>query len=236
LGFFATFASLRETAFFSRKAAKAAKEESRMKNLKEVSNIIREKCRNVPAGQALLAGISGIDASGKGYVTRQLAELLRPAFNVAVINIDGWLNLPHIRFCDDDPGRHFYQHALRLDQMFDRLVLPLKRDRRIDLTYDHTAETEDVSRPERILLKDIHVILLEGIFLFQPAYLPYFEMTVWIECSFETALERAISRSQEGLSPKDTIMAYETIYFPAQRVHIETDRPQYNAEITLSNY
>ena len=189
----------------------------------------------MPAEQALLAGISGIDASGKGYVTGQLAELLRPALNVAVINVDGWLNLPHIRFSENDPGRHFYHHALRLGEMFDRLVLPLKRDRRIDLTYDHTDETADASRPELIVLNDIDIILLEGIFLFQPHYLSYFDVTVWIECSFETALERAISRSQERLSPEETIKAYETIYFPAQRVHIENDRPQTNAEITLSN-
>jgi len=206
-----------------------------VKNLKDLPAIIREKRRNMPAEQALLAGISGIDASGKGYVTGQLAELLRPALNVAVINVDGWLNLPHIRFSANDPGRHFYHHALRLGEMFDRLVLPLKRDRRIDLTYDHTDETAIAPRPERIVLRNIDVILLEGIFLFQPHYLPYFDMTVWIECSFETALERAISRSQEGLSTEETIKAYETIYFPAQRVHIETDRPQTNAEITLSN-
>jgi len=189
----------------------------------------------MPAEQALLAGISGIDASGKGHITGRLAELLMPTLNVAVISVDGWLNLPHIRFSENDPGRHFYHHALRLGEMFDRLVLPLKRDRRIDLTYDHTDETADASRPELIVLNDIDIILLEGIFLFQPHYLSYFDVTVWIECSFETALERAISRSQERLSPEETIKAYETIYFPAQRVHIETDRPQTNAEITLSN-
>jgi len=206
-----------------------------MKNLKEVSNIIRERRRKMPDGQALLAGISGIDGSGKGYLTRELADLLMSTLNVAVLGVDGWLNLPHIRFSANDPGRHFYHHALRLDEMFDRLVLPLKRDRRIELTYDHTDETADASRPERIVLKDIDVILLEGIFLFQPRYLPYFEVTVWIQCSFETALERAISRSQEGLSPGDTIKSYETIYFPAQRVHLETDLPQANAELILSN-
>src|SRR5205814_1892729 len=139
---------LRET-IFSCKAPRTATEESRMEKLKDVSDFIREKRRNIPAEQALLVGISGIDASGKGYMTRQLAELLTPVLNTAVVNVDGWLNLPNIRFSENDPGRHFYHHALRLGDMFDRLVLPLKRDRRIDLAYDHTDETADVTRSER---------------------------------------------------------------------------------------
>jgi uridine kinase len=204
-------------------------------DLNSIAQRITDLHNQLPAEQPLLAGISGIDASGKGYVTRQIAELLNPNLNIAVINVDGWLNLPHIRFSETDPGRHFNRNALRLDEMFDRLVLPLKRDHRIDLTYDHTDETASDYRSERIILNSIDVILLDGIFLFQPRFLAHFDLTVWIECSFETALERAVSRSQEGLTREDTVKAYETIYFPAQQVHFEVDHPQSIADITFSN-
>jgi uridine kinase len=203
--------------------------------IKDLADRIKAGRNQMPAEHALLAGISGIDASGKGYITQQLAERLSPLLNVAVICVDGWLNLPHVRFSNVDPGRHFYHHALRLDEMFDRLVLPLKRDRRIDLTYDHTDETASEYRRERVLFDDIDVILLEGVFLFQPRFLQYFDLTVWIECSFETALERAISRSQEGLSPGETIQAYEGIYFPAQRLYLDIDDPQYSADLIIVN-
>jgi uridine kinase len=204
-------------------------------NLMTIADRITDLHNQLPAEQPLLAGISGIDASGKGYVTRELAKLLKPSRNVAVINVDGWLNLPHIRFSETDRGRHFYHHALRLDEMFDRLVLPLKRDRRIDLTYDHTDETGTTYRPEQIVLNDIDIILLEGIFLFQPRFLPHFDLTMWIDCPFETALERAVTRSQEGLTREDTVKAYGTIYFPAQQIHFELDHPQTIADITFSN-
>src|SRR4051794_9136929 len=124
-------------------------------DLNSIAERITDLHNKLPAEQALLAGISGIDASGKGYVTRELAKLLKPSLNVAVINVDGWLNLPHIRFSETDAGRHFYRNALRLDKMFDRLVLPLKRDRHIDLTYDHTDETGTTYRPEQIVLNNI---------------------------------------------------------------------------------
>src|SRR6266581_9667693 len=50
---------------------------------------------NAPATRALLVGISGIDASGKGFVTAKLACALEErGWNIAAIGVDGWLNLP----------------------------------------------------------------------------------------------------------------------------------------------
>jgi hypothetical protein len=34
---------------------------------------------------------------------------------VALLNVDGWLNLPAKRFSREQPGEHFYRYALRLD-------------------------------------------------------------------------------------------------------------------------
>jgi uridine kinase len=76
---------------------------------------------------------------------------------------------------------------------------------------------------------------VEGIFLFKPQYRKYFDLTIWIDCSFPTALARAISRAQEGLSPANTIAAYETIYFPAQRIHLAQDEPRDHADLILEN-
>ena len=62
-----------------------------------------------------------------------------------------------------------------------------------------------------------------------------FDLAIWVDCSFSTALARAIERGQEGLTPAETIAAYETIYFPAQRIHFERDDPQATADLILEN-
>ena len=59
--------------------------------------------------------------------------------------------------------------------------------------------------------------------------------SVWIDCSFPRALERAIARGQEGLPPADTIRAYETIYFPAQKIHFQRDDPKSAATMIFDN-
>jgi uridine kinase len=82
----------------------------------------------------------------------------------------------------------------------------------------------------------IDVVLLEGIFLFKSVYRDHFDLKVWIECSFATALERAIARGQEGLLPRETQHAFETIYFPAQRIHLARDNPRETADIVFANH
>ena len=92
--------------------------------------------KGMPTEQSLLVGISGIDASGKGYIASQLSASLAANLNVAVVNADGWLNLPEVRFSESDPGRHFYENAFRLDEMFESLIVPLKQNAKVDLVAD----------------------------------------------------------------------------------------------------
>lgn len=188
------------------------------------------------SGQSLLIGLSGIDASGKGFVTKMLEEKLGSAgFRVANINVDGWLNLPDVRFNCLNPRLHFYKNALRLDEMFARLIIPLKQQRSINITADFAEETANTFRKHQYIYEDIDIILLEGIFLFKRQYIRHFDLKVWIECTFDAALKRAIARAQEGLSTDETINAYKTIYFPAQKIHFENDLPRESADIILHN-
>lgn len=186
--------------------------------------------------RAVLVAVSGIDASGKGYLSHKLTqELQEHGWQVALLNVDGWLRLPHERFSAAEPARHFYTHAIRFEQMFAQLVLPLREQRCVDVEMDFAEETASSYRRQRYRFADVDVILLEGIYLLKEAYRQLYDLSIWIECSFETALKRAVARAQEGLTPAETIRAYQTIYFPAQRLHFEFDAPMRAADIILRN-
>src|SRR5688500_15361580 len=97
---------------------------------------------------ALLVGLSGIDGSGKGYLaSRLVAALSAHRLRTAAINADGWLNLPAVRFDPKRPAESFYEHALRLDELFARLVVPLRKNRAIRITMDWVDEQATESRP-----------------------------------------------------------------------------------------
>jgi uridine kinase len=208
-----------------------------MPDVSSAVRMILARREKVSGERSVLVGITGIDGSGKGYVTERIAALLHEqAVRVAAINVDGWLNLPSRRFAPDNPGEHFYNHALRFDEMFTRLVLPLRARRSHRLTADLADATDvEVYRRHTYEFENIDVILLEGIFLLKSAYRGYFDLSFWVDCTFETALERAIARGQEGLSREETIRDYQTIYFPAQCIHLEQDDPRAVATAVLNN-
>jgi uridine kinase len=197
--------------------------------------IAAARARTEP-GRSLLVGVSGIDGSGKGYMAARLARALEArAQRVAPINVDGWLNLPARRFSAVRPAEHFYAHAIRFEELFAQLVLPLRERRSHAMVAEFAEETATAYRPQPYRFEDVDVILLEGIFLFKRAQRGHFDLGLWLDCTFETALGRALSRGQEGLPPAETIRAYETIYFPAQRIHFARDEPRAGADLVLPN-
>lgn len=190
----------------------------------------------VPVSRSVLVALTGIDGCGKGFVAARLAEALRRRdVRVAGLNVDGWLNLPRVRFGERDPAEHFYRHALRFDEMFDRLVLPLRDHRAVHVEVDHADETATAYVRRRYDLDDVDVVVLEGIYLLKRGLPSLYDVSVWIDCTFDTALERAIARGQEGLGADATIAAYRTIYFPAQEIHFARDAPRAAASARLVN-
>lgn len=200
-----------------------------------VVRILRERA-TASEKRGLLVGISGIDASGKGYVAKQIeARLHQHTIAAANINVDGWLNLPDRRFSPIRPAEHFYKNAIRFNDLFSKLLLPLKDHRSVHLDADFTEETAGDYRQHTYSFKDVGVALVEGIFLFKRGYREHFDLAIWVNCSFATALARALGRAQERLSPAETIRAYETIYFPAQKLHFAHDNPRETADLVLNN-
>ncbi|MBC8280441.1 MAG: hypothetical protein H8E48_06620 [Chloroflexi bacterium] len=119
--------------------------------------------------------------------------------------------------------------------MFAQTVFPLleKSSLCVDITFAYVTATE--YRRRTLEFEDVDVILLEGIYLLKRGFQAYYDRSIWIECGFETALERAISRGQEGLPPEETIRDYRTIYAPAQEIHFQRDNPKGAATLTVNN-
>jgi uridine kinase len=192
--------------------------------------------RRVPTSRSVLAAVSGIDGSGKGFVSAEIVRALEArGYRVAGINIDGWLNLPQVRFSEENPAEHFYRHAIRFEALFSELLIPLRDRRSVRVESDFAEETATTYRKELWAFDDVDVIVVEGIYLLKRELRSHHDVSFWIDCSFATALERALARGQEGLPPEDTIRAYRTIYFPAQEIHFTSDEPRAAATAVIPN-
>jgi uridine kinase len=114
-----------------------------MAKLQAVTKLILETRISIPAERSVLVAISGIDGCGKGHFAAQLQkQLAAQGVRAATISVDGWLNLPHVRFDRSNPAEHFYLHAIRFDEMFSQLVLPLRDRRSLRLEADYAEEQQ----------------------------------------------------------------------------------------------
>jgi len=165
-----------------------------------------------------------------------VCEHLREAgLRAGSIAVDGWLHLPAVRFAKVDPAGHFYRHAIRFEELFRDLVVPLRNRRSIRLAMEYTEETARTYRRHWYAFDDLDVIVLEGIFLLKPGFRRHYDVSLWVECTFQTALERAVARAQEGLGPEATRAAYRRLYVPAQALHIARDDPRAAASLVVVN-
>jgi uridine kinase len=186
--------------------------------------------------RAPLVAVIGIDGSGKSTLAPVLAAALRQRdLHAAVITVDPWHTPAAMRFNAADPAPHFYRYAFRWEELFERLIDPLRRHRSLSLSLPLLRLADDAWYEHVYEFRDADVVILEGIFILRRALRPRYDVAVWIDCSFETALRRALARDQEGLDEAALRHDYATIYFPAQRLHLHRDQPQAGADVVVNN-
>lgn len=180
--------------------------------------------------------ISGIDGSGKGYITAQLQQYLESAgYKVANINIDPWQQPIPVRLQKENPAENFYRNVFRWNDFFEQLIIPLQQNKAIFLETQLIRTDADIYYPFTYRYENPDILLVEGICLLQEQYERYYDFKVWVECSFEEALKRAISRNAEQLDEERLRQDYASYYFAAQRLHMAKDYPKQRADIIFDH-
>ena len=207
-----------------------------MSYISELADNIIEKFKIHSSTNTFTVGISGIDASGKGYITGFLQKDLETRnYKVANINVDPWQNPIPIRLQEEDPAENFYKNVFRWDNFFSQLIVPLRTNRHIYLQTILIRTDGDFYYSFIYDFNDIDILLIEGIFLFKQELLNYYDWKIWIDCSFETGIYRAIERNSEKLSREQLIHDYNTYYYPAQIYHFQRDDPKDVSNIIYCN-
>jgi len=203
--------------------------------MRAIALAVRNRAPRARPG-AVLVALSGIDGSGKSSLASPLAtEIERLGLRVAVIGIDPWQNPQSVRFGGSRPGEHFYAHAIRFEALFDQVVRPLAANRSLHLVTSGIRTDRDVYEPLDYHYDDVDAVLLEGIFLLQARYDAAYDVRVWVECSFASALERAIARNAEARSEQQLREDYARIYHAAQLHHFRIDEPRRRAGFVIPN-
>jgi len=181
------------------------------------------------SNKAKIVAISGIEGGGKRALAESVADKLRTAgLSVAIVHSDDWEACDSIRFNVMNSPQEYYLNAYRLDDMVEELILPLK----LFGSVKTSATLENVMEPRTIYydLEKIDIILIEGVYLLQSAYLELYDYSIWVKSDFDAAFKRLSSQMNIEQSQEALVNLFEGLIKPAAQYHIYTDDPQGNAK------
>lgn len=205
-------------------------------SVEELTEQVLNAYRKHSSAGAFTVGVSGIDASGKGYITKLLQEALEQnGYRVANINIDPWQNPKPVRLQKENAAENFYKNVFRWNDVFSKLLIPLKTRRSIHLETELIRTDADEYYTYIYHYPGIDFLLIDAILLFQEKFLPFFDLKIWVHCSFEKGMKRALARNVERLDEEMLVHDYNRYYYAAQRIHYEKDNPMSAADIIFDH-
>ncbi|MCG6200729.1 uridine kinase family protein [Psychromonas antarctica] len=198
-------------------------------NAAQIKSVLRDLHNQKESSKALIIAISGIEGCGKRALTEKVAAaLILEGVSVAVIHGDDWEASESVRFNVMSSPEEYYLNAYRFDEMFEQLILPLKLFGSIKTS----VTLDDVMNPRTVEydFNDIDIILIEGVYLLQEAYLDLYDYTCWVDSDFDAAFARLVRLKNIEQSQDALIRLFELLIKPAGQYHIYSDNPQGHAK------
>lgn len=154
------------------------------------------------ANRALLVAVSGIDETGDEQVALALVERLRAqGLRASRLGVDA---------DGTTTGR------IAVDAMVVRALLPLREARSVRLPA--------VAASPKFEFEDLDVLVVDGALLLRREIRALFDLSIWVECSFATAQERASTWA----SSVDALAAWTR-----QKEHLRRDEPRLHADLVI---
>lgn len=187
-------------------------------------------------GRVLLVAIDGVDTSGKTTLADELRDRIRSR-PVVRLSIDGFHNPGAVRMRQGEfsPQGYFedsFNYPFLKEQVLDRIRQGA--DSVVAAIYDYRVEA--AVRKPALAVPSGAVVIMDGVFLLRRELAEYWDLSVFLEVSFATVLERA-RRRDIGLFREMALLEekYRRRYIPGQELYFAREDPRSRATIILDN-
>ncbi|QQS58955.1 hypothetical protein IPN35_05210 [Candidatus Peregrinibacteria bacterium] len=201
---------------------------------------LKKKILTARSDTPFFVGIDGVDGSGKSIFADELAEHLRNKHQKVVrASLDGFHNPEHVRYQKGkDSPEGYYADSFNYREVSEVLLKPLRSGvgeyRTSTFDYRTNSKTNSPiqqSTPDTILVMD-------GVFLFRPELLKYWDMRIFLDVDFEETLRRVLQRSteQEYIGAEQKILErYRNRYIPGQKLYLKNVNVRGIADVLIDN-
>jgi len=207
----------------------------RSQMLDQVSAYILSKKTNHP----LRVAIDGIDAAGKTKLSKELIfPLKRSRRPIIQVSLDNFHNPTQIRYRrgKDSPEGYYYD-SFNYPALIENVLEPISPggNRKIKKVLFNLISNAVIDSEFEIVDENA-IVLFDGIFLMRPELIHFWDVSIFVDISLDTAMYRAYEREKmNGLSYDEIHSLYEKRYFGGQKIYFERCSPYQQVNLIVNN-
>lgn len=208
-------------------------------SVSSVTSSLAQLILQAPCRHPIRVGINGVDASGKTILATSLTESLRGSGRKVIqVSIDGFHNPKTIRY---RKGRNspegFYRDSFDNSGIIKYVLRPLGPGGNLKYkTAIFDFKTDSIIKASILKAKNDSILLMEGVFLFHSKLVQYWDLKIFVDVDFDTALRRAIERDREYLGSREQVIEkYKKRYMPGEKLYFQEVNPKTIADIVIDN-
>jgi uridine kinase len=205
---------------------------TRNKILQDIASVILSIKHNEP----IRVAIDGIDCAGKTIFANDLVEFIKDSGRAVIrASLDDFHNPRDFRY---QRGRNspegYYFDSFNYKALFQYLLNPLgsNGDRKYkSKVFDYVNDEWVKSEP--LIASNDSILIFDGIFLLRPELEEIWDLSVYLEISYDESIKRAIERQEEGSYEISEL--YQSRYIPGQKLYHIHVGPKRKADIIVDN-
>jgi uridine kinase len=208
----------------------------------QTAQLIETICKNILSIQSnrpILVGVDGVGAAGKTVLADSLIEPLeKSGKSVIRSSVDNFHNPEHIR---KQKGNlcpiGYFEDSFDYEALIKRLLAPLSEGGSLEYQaakYDFRNESS-VSSPYQ-KAKENSVLVFEGVFLFRPEIIDFWDFKILVKSDFDITLKRALKRDLSLFGTEAIIREkYHHRYIPGQQHYLDICKPELHSDMVINN-
>ncbi|MGB7055132.1 MAG: uridine kinase [bacterium] len=203
--------------------------------VEKISRLIRQTENPYPTRVA----IDGIDNAGKTTLAAELGHELqkknRPIIHASIDSFHRTRKERYRRGTLSPDG--YFNDSFDLDVLKEKLLKPLGPAGDLRYTKAVFDFRTDLPLPRKLQkAKHNAILLFDGVFLLRPELNAFWNLRIFVQVSFETALRRALLRDMNLFgSVEETKRRYLERYIPGQKMYFQKVNPMHKADIVIDN-